>query len=48
MIEFAEEFADRIAFMDNGVILEHGAARSFRTDAAQGVTQQFLRRTLRK
>jgi len=42
LLGFAERFVDRIAFMANGIILEHGEAASFRSVAKEDATKKFL------
>jgi polar amino acid transport system ATP-binding protein len=44
---FALEVADRVLFIDGGVIVEQGPARHLLTDPQQPRTQDFLRRVLR-
>ncbi len=44
---FALEVADRVLFIDGGVIVEQGPARQVLTDPQQPRTQDFLRRVLR-
>jgi polar amino acid transport system ATP-binding protein len=44
---FALEVADRVLFIDGGVIVEQGPARRVLTDPQQPRTQDFLRRVLR-
>ena len=39
---FAREVADTVAFMDGGVIVEHGPARQVITDPQEPRTQEFL------
>ncbi|WP_085934703.1 amino acid ABC transporter ATP-binding protein [Enhydrobacter aerosaccus] len=43
---FAREVADRVLFLDQGVILEQGPARSVLTAPTNPRTQDFLRRVL--
>jgi polar amino acid transport system ATP-binding protein len=43
---FAREVADRVLFLDGGVIVEHGPARQLLTDPQHPRTQDFLRRVL--
>ena len=43
-IAFAREVADRVIFMDQGVIVEEGAAEAVLTRPQQARTQDFLRR----
>jgi polar amino acid transport system ATP-binding protein len=45
-IQFAREVADRVLFIDGGVIVEQGPARDLLTRPAQPRTQDFLRRVL--
>ena len=44
---FAREVADRVLFLDGGVIVEQGPARELLTDPQHPRTQDFLRRVLR-
>lgn len=44
---FAQEVADRVLFIDGGVIVEQGPARELLTQPSQPRTQDFLRRVLR-
>jgi polar amino acid transport system ATP-binding protein len=44
---FAREVADRVLFLDGGVIVEEGAARDLLTAPRNPRTQDFLRRVLR-
>ena len=43
---FAREVADRVLFLDHGVIAEQGAARDVLSNPQQPRTQDFLRRVL--
>ena len=43
---FAREVADRVVFMDQGVVVEEGPAREVIGDPQQPRTQDFLRRVL--
>ena len=43
---FAREVADRVLFLDGGVIVEEGPARALLTDPQHPRTQDFLRRVL--
>ena len=43
---FAKEVADRVLFLDKGVILEQGAARDVLTNPQNSRTQDFLHRVL--
>ena len=45
ILDFAEHFADRIAFMHEGIIYEEGPARTFRQLAQSEATQRFLTST---
>ncbi|MEJ0068390.1 MAG: amino acid ABC transporter ATP-binding protein [Pseudomonadota bacterium] len=45
-IQFAREVADRVLFIDGGVIVEQGPARDLLTQPRQPRTQDFLRRVL--
>jgi polar amino acid transport system ATP-binding protein len=44
---FAREVADRVLFLDHGVIVEEGPARELLTHPRNARTQDFLRRVLR-
>ena len=44
---FAREVADRVLFIDGGVIVEQGSARQVLTEPRNARTQDFLRRVLR-
>jgi polar amino acid transport system ATP-binding protein len=44
---FAREVADRVLFIDGGVIVEGGEAQRVLTDPQHPRTQDFLRRVLR-
>jgi polar amino acid transport system ATP-binding protein len=46
-MHFASEVADRVLFLDGGVIVEQGPARQVLTDPQHPRTQDFLRRVLR-
>jgi polar amino acid transport system ATP-binding protein len=41
---FAKDIADRVCFLDEGVILEQGPPKQLFTAPAEARTQQFLRR----
>jgi polar amino acid transport system ATP-binding protein len=43
---FAREVADRVLFLDGGVIVEQGPARDLLSDPQHPRTQDFLRRLL--
>jgi len=45
---FAREVADRVVFMDEGVILEEGSPEQMFSDPENPRTKQFLRRVLEK
>jgi ABC-type polar amino acid transport system ATPase subunit len=45
---FAREVADRILFIDEGVIIEEGAPEHFFTNATHSRTKQFLSKILRQ
>jgi putative lysine transport system ATP-binding protein len=45
---FAEEVADRVVFMDKGVIAEEGTPEQIFNNPTQDRTKEFLRRILRK
>ena len=44
---FAREVADRVLFIDGGVVAEHGPAQELLTNPRNERTQDFLRRVLR-
>jgi polar amino acid transport system ATP-binding protein len=43
---FATDIADRVAFLDNGVILEHGPPERIFRDPQNPRTRQFLQRII--
>jgi ABC-type polar amino acid transport system ATPase subunit len=43
-VEFAREVADRVVFMDRGVIVEQGSPEEILTQPKEERTRQFLRR----
>ena len=43
---FAREVADRVLFLDEGVIVEEGPARELLSNPRHARTQDFLRRIL--
>jgi polar amino acid transport system ATP-binding protein len=45
-MSFAREVADRVLFLDHGVIVEQGSARAVLTNPAHPRTQDFLHRVL--
>jgi len=45
---FAKEVADRVVFMDNGVIAEEGSPEQIFNNPAQERTREFLKRTLQQ
>lgn len=45
-MEFAKEVADRVVFMDKGVIAEEGTPEHIFNDPTQDRTREFLKRTL--
>jgi len=45
---FAEEVADRVVFMDKGVIAEEGTPVQIFNNPTQERTKEFLKRTLKK
>ena len=45
---FAQDVANRVVFMDQGVIVEEGAPREFFRNPKDARTVQFLRRILRE
>jgi len=47
-IDFAREVADRVAFVDQGVIAEQGAAADVLTAPKEPRTAQFLARVLHR
>jgi polar amino acid transport system ATP-binding protein len=47
-MQFALEVADRVIFIDGGVIVEQGPAREVLTAPREARTQDFLRRVLRQ
>ncbi len=46
-MEFARDIADRIVFMDQGVIVEEGSPEQIFNNPKQKRTKEFLKRTLR-
>ncbi|MDN7242462.1 amino acid ABC transporter ATP-binding protein [Planococcus sp. N028] len=46
-MEFAKEVADRVVFMDKGVIVEEGPPEQIFNNPTQERTREFLKRTLR-
>jgi polar amino acid transport system ATP-binding protein len=46
IVDFAEHFADRIAFMNEGIIYEEGPAATFRHSAKGEATRRFLASTI--
>ena len=46
-IGFAQEVADRVLFLDHGMIVEEGPAKQVLTTPQHARTQEFLRRVLR-
>ncbi|MGI2328354.1 amino acid ABC transporter ATP-binding protein [Planococcus sp. YIM B11945] len=46
-MEFAKEVADRVVFMDKGVIVEEGPPEQIFNNPVQERTREFLKRTLR-
>lgn len=46
-MEFAREVADRVVFMDKGVIVEEGAPEQVLADPKHDRTKEFLKRTLK-
>lgn len=46
-MEFAREVADRVVFMDQGVIVEEGNSKEFFTNPTEPRTKEFLSRVLR-
>ncbi|MCR4633269.1 MAG: amino acid ABC transporter ATP-binding protein [Erysipelotrichaceae bacterium] len=47
-MEFARNVADKVIFMENGVVVEEGPAEEVLTDPKQEATRRFLKRILRK
>jgi putative lysine transport system ATP-binding protein len=47
-MEFARNVADRVIFMENGVVVEEGEAKKVLSDPKEEATRRFLRRILRK
>lgn len=47
-MEFAKNVANRVIFMDDGVVVEEGSAQQVLTDPQQEATRKFLRRILHK
>jgi polar amino acid transport system ATP-binding protein len=43
---FARDIASRVCFLDEGVILEQGAAQQMFTDPREDRTKQFLQRII--
>ncbi len=43
---FARDVGDRVCFLDQGVILEHGPAKQFFADPQEARTRQFLQRII--
>ncbi|MCU1522210.1 MAG: transporter, partial [Arthrobacter sp.] len=43
---FAREVADRVVFMDGGVVVEEGVAEHVISSPTQARTKEFLRRVL--
>jgi polar amino acid transport system ATP-binding protein/L-cystine transport system ATP-binding protein len=46
-MEFARNVADRVIFMENGVVVEEGPAKEILSDPKEEATRRFLRRILR-
>ncbi|MNL82829.1 L-cystine import ATP-binding protein TcyC [compost metagenome] len=46
-MNFAREAADRVLFLDGGVIVEEGSAEQIFTDARQERTRRFLQQVRR-
>lgn len=46
-MDFAREVANRVAFMENGVIIEEAPSKEFFRSPKQESTKRFLRRVLR-
>ncbi len=47
-MEFAKEVADRVVFMDKGVIEEEGSPEQIFNNPIKERTREFLRRTLKQ
>ena len=45
-MSFAQEVADRVVFMEDGVIVEEGTSKEFFTSPKEERTKRFLRRVL--
>ena len=45
---FAKEVADKVVFMDNGIILEEGSPEEIFNDPKNERTRQFLSRVIKK
>jgi polar amino acid transport system ATP-binding protein len=45
-MSFARDIADRICFLDDGVILEQGPPETILSEPAEPRTQQFLQRII--
>jgi polar amino acid transport system ATP-binding protein len=43
-MDFAKDVADRVAFLDNGVILEEGTAKQVLTKPREARTREYLKR----
>ena len=46
-MEFAKNVANRVLFMENGVVVEEGPAKEVRTNPKEEATKRFLRHILR-
>jgi len=47
-MEFARNVANRVIFMENGIVIEEGPAEQILSDPKQEATRRFLKRILRK
>ncbi|MBQ6217930.1 MAG: amino acid ABC transporter ATP-binding protein [Erysipelotrichaceae bacterium] len=47
-MEFARNVANRVIFMENGIVVEEGPAEQILSDPKQEATRRFLKRILRK
>ena len=47
-MEFARNVANRVFFMENGIVVEEGPAEQILSDPKQEATRRFLKRILRK
>ncbi|MBQ1306617.1 MAG: amino acid ABC transporter ATP-binding protein, partial [Erysipelotrichaceae bacterium] len=47
-MEFARNVANRVIFMEDGVVVEEGSAEDVLSNPKEEATRRFLRRILRK